>query len=309
MQHKGNFDKKIHIDDDSLADLKWWIEILPSAKALINMPNPNFDIQTDASSYGWGATTNDGRRVSGHFTQQESTLHINEKEILAVEFSLKSLFQDVTNCHIRIESDNSTTVIATNKMGSTRARSVDVLVRRLWDWAITRGIWISVTHIPGRLNADADEESRREFSGKEWMLNTSSFQEVTKMLNFSPTVDLFASRLNKQLPSFFSFGPDPECMGVNSFTVSWKNLQFYAFPPFAIIGKVLQKLEADEATGIVVVPDWPTQCWFKKFVSLRVKDVVLPPRSNLLNNPMKPTERHPLYKTLALRVGVLCGKR
>jgi hypothetical protein len=53
---------------------------------------------------------------------------------------------------------------------------VYILVRRLWDWAITRGIWISVTHIPGCLNADADEEIIWEFYGKEWMLNTSSFQ-------------------------------------------------------------------------------------------------------------------------------------
>ena len=37
---------------------------------------------------------------------------------------------------------------------------------------------------------------------------------------------------------------------------------YYAFPPFALVGLVLQKLVMDKADMILIVPNWPTQSWF-----------------------------------------------
>ena len=37
---------------------------------------------------------------------------------------------------------------------------------------------------------------------------------------------------------------------------------FYAFPPFSILLHVIKKIEYDGATGILIVPNWPTQVWF-----------------------------------------------
>ena len=37
---------------------------------------------------------------------------------------------------------------------------------------------------------------------------------------------------------------------------------YYAFPPFALVGVVLQKMVMDRAELIVVVPKWPTQSWY-----------------------------------------------
>jgi len=54
-----------------------------------------------------------------------------------------------------------------------------------------------------------------------------------------PTIDLFASRINKQLKSFYSFRPDPDCLLVDAFTAYWGDKRFYAFPPFK--GEVPQK--------------------------------------------------------------------
>ena len=139
-------------------------------------------------------------------------------------------------------------------------------------------------------------------------MNKYLYHRFTMDIHFFPTIDLFASRLNKQISTFL-YRPDPECSGVNAFSISWKHKDFYAFPPFAIVGRVLQKIEPDEASGIIVVPDWPTQCWCRKYTYLRIKDIVLPPRSDLLKHPLNPAELHPLHKSLALRVGLLCGKQ
>ena len=37
---------------------------------------------------------------------------------------------------------------------------------------------------------------------------------------------------------------------------------YYAFPPFALVGLVLQKMVMDSAELILVVPKWPTQSWY-----------------------------------------------
>ena len=64
------------------------------------------------------------------------------------------------------------------------------------------------------------------------MLNRRNFHYVTKKLNASPSIDLFALRLNAQLFEFLSYRQDPESKAVNAFIQSWTDLQFYAYPPF-----------------------------------------------------------------------------
>ena len=44
-------------------------------------------------------------------------------------------------------------------------------------------------------------------------------------------IDLFASRINIQLPRFAAYRPDPEAETINAFSIQWTNLKFYAFPP------------------------------------------------------------------------------
>ena len=93
----------------------------------------------------------------------------------------------------------------------------------------------------------------------EWMLNKLDFQRIVQELKFNPKIDLFASRLNNQLPVFVSYRPDPLAMTINAFTLDWGKIPFYAFSPFSIIPRVLQKIFHDKATCILVVPGWPNQ--------------------------------------------------
>ena len=61
--------------------------------------------------------------------------------------------------------------------------------------------------------------------------------------------NLFASRLNAKCPTFISWKPQPGAWAIDAFTISWRHISFYAFPPFRIIGKVLAKIQKDEARG------------------------------------------------------------
>jgi hypothetical protein len=118
-----------------------------------------------------------------------------------------------------------------------------------------------VAHIPGKQNTAADRESRASRRETEWSLNKDIFNAVVSKLGFSPNIDLFASWLNYQVKPYVAYTPDPEAYAIDVFHLSWRMYKFYAFPPFCIIHRVLQKVKKDQATGLIVVPYWPTQAW------------------------------------------------
>ena len=103
------------------------------------------------------------------------------------------------------------------------------------------------------------------------MLGITSLCEALKRLEVSPVIDLFASRINKQLPRYVSYRPDRDAEAIDAFTLNWENLNFYAFPPFSVIPTVLAKIQKERAEGIVVLPDWPTQSWYAKASELMKK--------------------------------------
>ena len=70
---------------------------------------------------------------------------------------------------------------------------------------------------------------------------------------------MLASRLNFQLKPFVTWMPDLEASFIDAFTIDWSKYMFYAFPPFSILLHVIKKIEYDGVTGILIVPNWPTQ--------------------------------------------------
>ena len=107
----------------------------------------------------------------------------------------------------------------------------------------------------------ADKRSRIFKDNTEWMLNPQIFKNIVSRYGV-PDIDLFASRLNHQLPKYVSWEHDPGAVAVDAFSLHWGNTFFYAFPPFCLIGQCLKKIAQDAAKGILVVPNWPTQSWF-----------------------------------------------
>jgi len=55
---------------------------------------------------------------------------------------------------------------------------------------------------------------------------------------------------------------------VNAFTVNYIFTVSYIFPPFSLMGKVLEKILTDKAEVIVVAPYWPTQPWFTTLIKM-----------------------------------------
>ena len=118
------------------------------------------------------------------------------------------------------------------------------------------------------------------------------FKESCKELNFFPEIDLFATKNNTQLDRFCSFKPDPEALYINSFSLNWGEMAFYAFPPFNMILRTLDKIKEDQGTGILVIPEWKSQPFYSLAMKMKCECITLFPRKDLLIYPGFPELKH-----------------
>ena len=103
---------------------------------------------------------------------------------------LKALCSNLQNCHVRVQSDNTTAVNYINNMGGTHSPLCNAVAKSIWLWAIERNIWLSCTYLPGKENYLADSLSRdAPTDHAEWMLNPgilkNSCMTKTKLLDLN----------------------------------------------------------------------------------------------------------------------------
>ncbi|KYQ52282.1 hypothetical protein ALC60_08607 [Trachymyrmex zeteki] len=176
--------------------------------------------------------------------------------------------------------------IHVNKFGLVQHPLLSNVARDIWRWCEERNIYLFASYIASVDNVIADSESRISNTDTEWSLSIRAFNRINNTFG--------ASLINTKVRTYISWVPD-----------SWV---FYAFPPIILLPRVLRKLYDDEATGVLVVPWWPSQPWFPMFHRLLISDLVwFAPSQSLLSSPCRPY--HPEWKNLSLVAGKLSGKR
>jgi len=159
----------------------------------------------------------------------EKQKHINELELLAVYFGVKSFMPLLRGKHVCIKSDNSPTVCYLNAMGGTKSPLCNKLSKSVWMCCMENDIWLTTCHLPGALNVQADESTRQFNERTQWQLQPAIFCKITDILG-TPGIDLFACRLNNQLPKYVSWEPDPAgACHVDAFSFSWSGKFVYIF--------------------------------------------------------------------------------
>ena len=305
QQNNGNSEATMTLSSESVSDLSWWVTSLPTACKNITMGNPAIEMATDASTLGWGAVCN-GQSAQGMWSPLEKQKHINELELLAVYFGLKSFLFLLKGKHVCIKSDNSTTVCYLNAMGGTKSPLCNKLAKSVWMCCVHNEIWLTACHLPGVLNFEADKSSRQFNERIEWQLKPGIFLKIIDIFG-TPEIDLFACRLNNQLPKYVSWKPDPGACHVDAFSFSWSGMFVYIFPPFSLLNRCLQKLEKDQTSALLIAPVWPTQVWWPRLLSLLVANpLLLPQEKDLLILPQSET-LHPLRNQMRLMACLLSG--
>lgn len=280
-------DRRVPWTPQIARDLDWWTDDRNLRQGVpLEASPPEMLLFTDASLEGWGAHLHE-LTASGRWSPQEAKLHINLLEMKAVLMALHA-FQDRLLGHtVGLMSDNTTVVAYVNKQGGTVSSSLFLLTREVLMWAETHSVSLVARYIPGSRNVVADQLSRRgQVIGTEWSLHPLVTKEAFRLWG-APVVDLFASALNKKLPVYCSLLPDPLALQEDAFLMQWDDLDVYAFPPFNLIRRVLNRvLNAQRLRMTLVAPCWPQKEWFPDLLSLLVDlPRSLPTWDKLLRQP------------------------
>ena len=233
LQPDEDYERFMNIPTSLLTDLQWWLRALETPVHRIRDDTYVTEIYSDASTTGWGAVR-EGETASGQWSPVERSQHINTLELLAAFFALKIFAKDYNNCQILLRVDNSTAIAYINRMGGIQYPHLTQIARSIWQWCESRKIFVFASYIKSADNQIADAESRRIHPDIQWELSEYAYNTIVKKFG-KPTIDLFASRINKKCNIYVSWHRDPDAYTVNAFTKNWSNYSFYAFPPFSMI--------------------------------------------------------------------------
>ena len=175
-----NYDLSRYVALSSSArdDIRWWLENLSSSNGLCFLKrDPDLIIYSDASLHGWGFAC-DGVCSRGPWAGSDRLRHINELELLAAFYALKSLTAQSTNLEVNLILDNSTAVSYVNKHGGTRSRALCDISSSIVSWCESHNLSLTATHLPGILNSIADEQSRTSLDASDWMLCRSPARKL-----------------------------------------------------------------------------------------------------------------------------------
>jgi len=304
LRSGGFYSGKISLSSVAKEDMKWWLNNIGKKHCKILGDTYDYCVTTDASPSGWGAEF-DGAVTRGFWTTAQQLLHINTLELFAVELTLQTFCSEFSNVNILVRTDSTTGIAYINKKGGCRSRVNHIFAKRIWKWCEEREINIRATYINTKANYIADAASREEVDDTDFSLDMDAYNIIIAELG-CPEVDLFASYNTTKCKKFYSWFPDPSSAGVDAFTQNWSEF-FYAFPPFSLISRVLNKVANSKSKGIIVVPNWKCQPWFPVFKSMIVSKTLF--LDNGTFDLMFPYENrsHSLPKNLALLAAVISG--
>ena len=262
-----SLEKVIPVPKSLHPHLRWWLE---ESNVLLGQPlhplKHALQIFTDASKEGWGAHL-DEHTARGQWSQPESKLHINHLELKAVFLALKEFQTLVVNKTVLVATDNTTVVAYINKEGGMKSGSVcptvenSVLVHQ------------AASNPQGTSHPrPAERDSRQAIQAWPDHSNrvvTSSRSVPSCMFKVvSATSGPVCHQVQQQLPQFVSPVPDPQAWAVDALSLSWEDLDPYAFPPAAILGKVVKLQDYPCNRIILIAPGWPNMPWFWDLVAM-----------------------------------------
>ena len=169
----------------------------------------------------------------------------------------------------------------TEQRRGARSRTLSLLA-----WCAKRQLSLTAKFVPGKLNVLADSLSRKgQIIHTEWTLHRGTLSQIFHFWEVLH-IDLFATRLSNQLPTFVSPFHDPLAWAVDVMTLSWEGMLAHAFPPIPLLLKVLLKMEKETCLVILIAPCWESHPCFPVLLSLLVAPAnKLPCRRDLLIQP------------------------
>ena len=291
---------EISLSQYSLGDLGWWVSSTPNNCNSQDITPPPFDlsIRTDASLLGWCAACN-GTSTEGCWSVEEAEQHINCLELKGSHSSFEGI-PESTNP--QVISFWKWTIQPSWPMWTGEGHSVTI--------SVPTGLGTVVLPADPRFMGDSPSftgrvecGSRRSFEGIQHALRVDASEGCLSghIVHhfYVPEVDLFASRLNHQLPLYVSRLLHPGALAVDAFQQNWRQWKSFIHPPVVLLPRILQKVRSDRATALLVAPDWPGQPWYAQSqLTLTGMPYSLSKEKSLQSLPFDQEAVHPLWRFL-----------
>ena len=100
--------------------------------------------------------------------------------------------------------DNVTARTYVNNIGSMKSETCNNITQRIWNFCTKNSCRFQAAHIPETINIEADEQLRILEDTTYWKPNHALFHKVIEKFG-KPDIDLFATRINKQLDRYVSW--------------------------------------------------------------------------------------------------------
>ena len=268
-------DHQVTINSMIKFHLKLWMDTNRFVQGIpIHPPDSNVFLYTDARHFGWGVHLEPmSLSVHGCWSEDQSQLHINMLEIMAIRFALIRALKYIRHSCVMTSTDNTAFVSYTNKQGNTHFPNI-------LQWCLKHHIVVRIRHVPGKFNVLADRLSKMDTIIKtEWALDQSIANSIFQMFNY-PSLDLFATRFNQKLPLYVSSVLDNHAFAIDAFSMNWNHLHASAFLPSILIPSVQNSSYS------------PQRIWFSEVLQLLVSASVHLPLFPKLLTQAKGTFQH-----------------
>jgi len=177
--HQGNFNSTMLLSEESLTELKWWIDSIESSYNVVHHGQPELTLKTDASTAGWGCFL-EPVSAGGLWTDWEAKHHTNYLELLAIFLALKVFVKTIMDKYVKVFTDNCTAMADINHMGTSSCPNRNALAKEIRLWCSSHNIGLTASHISGvsMSNVEAHRQSRTSQSQLTWTLNPKIFRSL-----------------------------------------------------------------------------------------------------------------------------------
>jgi hypothetical protein len=272
---KKSWEQKLVLNVDCENELRWWLNAAEEWNYYEVKPQTvDVQIVTDASHIAWGGKLGN-LEAKGDWDCYNSCQSSNYRELLAIFMTVHTFKDRLKDKHVQVLTDNVSAMAYVNHKGGPCPKLSKLSVA-LWALAAEINSTLTCRHISGCNNTEADRLSRTPDKFN-WMLNPGLFS-VIDVLWGPHQVDRFATLQNTQLHRFNSRFWEPMTEGVDAFAQSWSGENNYINPPWVLLPRVVEKIIQDKAWATIIAPEWPSQPWFSRMMTILVDEPAYLPK-------------------------------
>ena len=169
----------------------------------------------------------------GHWPNSEINLHNNVLDLLAASYTLEIYCANMLNIAVLLKTDNTSALAQINKESASNGTEFKIL-KHICDFCAARNLQL------WKWNKMVNSKSRNVRDNFKRAIRDQIFELATKKFG-NPKIDLFPSRENYKLNTFFSYSRDHLASMVETFSFDWWKEILYAICQLNLIPQILLK--------------------------------------------------------------------